>query len=108
MNKGIYFIIALPILLFGLAFFSVAIYHGAQGVFGLLKSEQSPWEMALWPLFFSFAATSLSTFVASKVKFVSNEIIRKVHKYSLIVVTVFFLGYVTLGALSGFVKIVFS
>ena len=80
---------AMPVLVVGWIFMLSGVFHLVTLAF---LNEQAVWEFA-----FSFAAISLAVLIASRVKFLSKPIIRKLFLYSLIVACVLFLGYMTIG-----------
>jgi hypothetical protein len=49
---------------------------------------------------FAFGAASVAVLIASRVKFLSASWLRKAFLYSLVFSGIFFVGYLTIGALS--------
>jgi hypothetical protein len=96
-----YFHIGLALPLLGVAWFLLAsgLYHLASATFAPSTSNEFG-EWAVWEFMFAFGVASVAVLIASRVKFLSVPWLRKAFLYALVSSGIFFVGYLTVGALS--------
>lgn len=95
LRNKIHLSVAAPFLVLGWIFLIAGIFQLAFASIGV--PADNPGEAAIWSFMFGFGALSVATLVASRVKFLSSPVIRRMFQYSLATSSILFLGYLSSG-----------
>lgn len=100
-KEGIIVFFSFPMLVLSWLLAIYGVYYVALGLFDLQTTEENPSLLGIFLLAFAFGATSISGIFASKANYFNSLIVRKIHKYSIVLIATLFLGYITFGAVIG-------
>jgi uncharacterized membrane protein len=104
MRQYIYMGLALPILCLAWFLLASGLYHLASSIAAPSETNEFA-EFAVWEFMFAFGVTSVAALLASRVKFLSMPLVRKVFLYSLVLSSVLFLGYSVIGVVLWFIHV---
>ena len=98
---GVMFIKTLPVkdkahIVIATPFLVIGILSAVFGAYYILLNKGLT---AIWLLLFSFGATSISTLLGARVKFLSKPFIRKFFTYPFFAATLLFVSYLAMGVL---------
>ncbi len=96
-SQTLLMLISLPMLVIGWFLLGIGGYFLGASIFDYSTAEDAPSLAAIWAFMFSFGVISAAGLVAAKAEFVSNMLIRKVYKNSIILSASLFLGYLVIG-----------
>ena len=102
-HQLILLLLSFPTLALGWLLGIAGIYYFGATLFGYPTNEENVSLATIWAFSFAFGAISISGVLAGKTKFANSIYIQKVYKYSMIISASFFLGYMVVGILQGFI-----